>query len=125
MRRRTLEPRDLFVLSIVAVLVLALLSSPDGTEASTFDEMMTDGTSIVVCTIDRCRPSDNGWVLNLTDTAGGHIDAFCRYGDVEGTPLNGSAVRIWARPSEDDPSFFYIGRMVVLPPPEVRGGRID
>ena len=71
MRRRTLEPRDLFVLSIVAVLVLALLSSPDGMEASTFDEMMTDGTSIVVCTIDRCRLSDNGWVLNLTDTAGG------------------------------------------------------
>lgn len=125
MRRRTLEPRDLFALSVVAVLTLALLSSPDGVEVSTFDEMEPGGTSVVVCTIQWCRPSDNGWLLNLTDTAGGHIDAFCRYGDVDGTPLNGSAVRIWAQPSEDDPSFLYISRMELLPLPEVRGGRID
>lgn len=125
MRRRTLEPRDLFALSVVAVFALALLSSPDGVEVPTFDEMEPDGTSVVVCTIQRCRPSDNGWVLDLTDTAGGHIGAFCRYGDADGTPLNGSAVRIWAQPSEDDPSFFYIGRMEMLPLPEVRGERID
>lgn len=125
MRHRTLEPRDLFALSIMAVLTLALLSSPDGTEASTFAEMEPDGTSIVICTIQRCRLVDNGWVMNLTDTAGGRIDAFCRYGDVDGIPLNGSAVRIWAQPSEDDPSFLFISRMDVLPPPEVRGERID
>ena len=125
MRHRTLEPRDLFALSIMAVLTLALLSSPDGTEASTFAEMEPDGTSIVICTIQRCRLADNGWVMNLTDTAGGRIDAFCRYGDVDGIPLNGSAVRIWAQPSEDDPSFLFISRMDVLPPPEVRGERID
>lgn len=118
MRRHTLEPRDLFALSIVAVFALALMSSPDGTEALTFAEMEPDGTSVVVCTIQRCRPSDNGWVMNLTDTAGGRIDAFCRYGDVDGIPLNGSAVRIWAQPSEDDPSFLFISRMDVLPLPD-------
>ena len=124
-RRRTLGPRDLFALSVVAVLALALLSSPDGVEVSTFDEMEPGGKSVVVCTIQRCHPSDNGWLLNLTDTAGGYIDAFCRYGDADGTPLNGSAVRIWAQPSEDEPSFFFISRMEMLPLPEVRGGRID
>ena len=99
--------------------MLALLSSPDGTEAATFGEMKADETSVVLCTVHRCRPSDNGWVLNLTDVVGGHINAFCRYADVNGEVLNGSAVRIWTQPSDDDPSFFYISRMKVLPPPEI------
>lgn len=123
MRRRKVGPRELFLMSIVAVAALALTSSPDGTEALTFDRMEPGDTSVVVCTIVRCRAADNGWVLNLTDTAGGRIDAFCAYGNEDNVPLNGSAVRIWAQPSEDDPSFAFIERMEVLPPPAPRSGK--
>lgn len=108
-------------MSILAVAMLALASSPDGTETLSFDLMEPDETSVVVCTIVRCRAADNGWVLNLTDTTGGCADAFCRYGRSDGVPLNGSAVRIWAQPSRDDRSFIFIDRMELLPPPELRG----
>jgi len=118
--RQRLKPQHLFLLSVASVTCLALTSSPAGITASSFRELAGDEPSIVLCTIVRCRATDNGWLLNLSDTAGERRDAFCPYGSVEGAPSNGSAARVWAQPSDDDPTFLFIGRLEVLPAPVVK-----
>lgn len=117
--RRPLRPADLFLLAAAAVVALTLLSSPAETAAGCFADLDPEGTSVVVCVVQRCRPAEGGYLLNISDAAGVRADAFCPLRAAPGPPANLSAARIWATPS-DEPGFLYIARLEPLPAPVVR-----
>lgn len=101
-----------------AVLVLIVLSPPDETEVGSLRDLSSEHPSQLACLVQRCRTTEKGYLLNLTDPQGNFADAFCPFAAAAAPPEDRSVVVICGRLSADDPNFVYVDRLEL---PEVPG----
>ncbi|MBI0584802.1 MAG: hypothetical protein ISF22_11345 [Methanomassiliicoccus sp.] len=107
MRALLASPRGLLALSILAVAGLMAMSDFSPSQVSSIGDLDEDPAAISAIALS-CRPCAGGFLLLLSDGAGGEATAFCPSDLLSGAVPDGTLVRVTVQRSADDPDFLYV-----------------
>jgi len=115
MKRYSISTKQLFLLSLVSVVLLMVVSdfSPQGTS----DFQALDGNSErirAVCAVIDSEMTENGWILTLQDTSGVSVRGFCKSNIAPPTLPRGTVLDILAEVVCDPDPFLFIESIEVL-----------
>ncbi len=109
MKLKQISSKALFLAALASVLSLFLLSDFSPPPAQGFgDAQLMDKEVQVKCLVLGCNQSGKGVVMELSDTEGMRVHAFCPYDAFDQAPSVGSVLEVTCRTSKEDKNFFFI-----------------
>ncbi len=101
------SPGTLLLAAIAAIVALMAVSDFDPPQEVSLGDVGEDPAELSVM-VRSCRPCTGGFLLNISDGAGGEVKAFCPSDVLSAALPDGTSATVTVQRSSDDPGFFVV-----------------